>query len=639
MSNKKDLLLLLNKIYDILVIVHTFYIKGAVSLKHNSDKPKYSAFSNAAYTFKEITKHFKFMLVLISVEALLSIAFPVLRIYLPKLAVELVMIKASAQHVIFTLGGYVAALTIIVTLQRAAFQTKFNNFYNLNMHFLRKLFFKTLDCDYMRIESASGQTRYRRAYRSVDGGTRGGVSGIVASMMSIIVGTCSFLLYSGIISTLNPLIVLLLIGVSGLNYIALSKARKYEHSKKDESAAYNKKINYVTQSANQSQSAKDIKLYNMAGLFIAMYETFLHNYLGVQRKVYNRQYIATLVNCLTLLLRDGVAYAYLIWSVSAGNITVADFVLYFGAIAGFSAFITQIVEDVNNFNAANLQVCDMRDFLEQSDRIEPTSPMPIPPLDSALSIEFKNVNFSYNEETGNVLENFNLKIAAGEKIALVGVNGAGKTTIIKLLCGFYRPDSGQILINGTNISNYKSMDLFKLFSAVFQDITLLPLTVAENISMKPAASTDKAKAAQCAKQAGLWDEIAKHPNGIDSEMTKGIHADGIILSGGQQQKLLMARALYKDAPVLILDEPTAALDPIAESEVYESFNGIAQNKTAIYISHRLASTRFCDRIIMLKGGAIIENGTHAQLMEQNGDYAEMFEIQSHYYKEETEATA
>lgn len=206
-----------------------------------------------------------------------------------------------------------------------------------------------------------------------------------------------------------------------------------------------------------------------------------------------------------------------------------------------------------------------------------------------------------------------------------------------MLCGFYQASDGEILINGYNINAFKRTDLYSLFSAVFQDICILPITVGENISFKKTDKETEEKILQCLEVAGLKDEIEKYSKKLNTSMLKVINDDGIILSGGQQQKLLLARALYKNAPILILDEPTAALDPIAESEVYEKFNELTENKTAIYISHRLASTRFCDRILMLKDGKITESGEHDQLISKNGDYAYMFEVQSHYYKEEVEA--
>ena len=279
----------------------------------------------------------------------------------------------------------------------------------------------------------------------------------------------------------------------------------------------------------------------------------------------------------------------------------------------------------------------MRAFLDNTDDPEPETPLALSDL-KEYSIEFCDVCFSYGTDTDFVLDHFNLKINAGEKIALVGVNGAGKTTVVKLLCGFYKPDSGTILIGGQDINNFRKKDLLKLYAAVFQDIYIPPFTAAENVSMQELKTTDRNRVKECLVKTGLWEQFCGQPTGIDTPMTKEI-TGGIVLSGGQQQKLLMARALYKDAPILILDEPTAALDPIAESRTYEQFHEIASDKTAVYISHRLASTRFCDKIAFLSNGKITEEGTHDELMQKGGAYSQMFALQSQYYQNKEVAAA
>lgn len=600
-------------------------------MKKKKDKPKYSVLQNVGFLLKDIARDYKLLLLFLVVEAFFGIITPVLGIYLPKLAVELVTESANTQRILLTLGVFVVVLTGTITLQSTAGRAKYMHYNDMRAYYMRKLFFKTLDCDYMQIESAAGQTRYQKARRTLDAGDWSGTSLMITSMLLIFTGTLSLILYSGVIAALNPLIILLLAVMSALNYFTLRYARNYEQKNKDKLSSYEKKLNYIENASGDIKSGKDVRLYTMTGWFVLLREQILDSYVSLLHKIQNRHFIPSMVNAFTLLLRDGIAYAYLIWSVSAGKITIADFVLYFGAIAGFSAWISQIVENTNTIGGANLQMNDMREFLEGSDAPEIDNPLDIPAPNSIVSIEFRNVCFSYDKEARSVLENFNMKIRSGEKIALVGVNGAGKTTIVKLLCGFYRPDSGEILLNGIDISNFRKKELFTLFSAVFQDITILPFSVAENVSMKIGDKTDKERVWVCLKKSGLDGEIRKHEKGIDSKMLKTIDESGIVLSGGQQQKLLMARALYKDAQILILDEPTAALDPIAESEVYESFHVFSKDKTAIYISHRLASTRFCDRIIMIKNGTIIESGTHMQLMQIDGEYATMFKIQSHYY--------
>lgn len=341
---------------------------------------------------------------------------------------------------------------------------------------------------------------------------------------------------------------------------------------------------------------------------------------------------------VTIICRDGVAYAYCIWQVKNGKISIPDFILYIGAIASFSAWLNRIVANVLTLKRENVRLNDLRAFYEYTNKLDPDIPLPITSITRPIDIEFRNVSFRYTDDTPNILDGLSFHISAHEKVALVGLNGAGKTTVVKLLCGFYKVNDGEILINGHNIDLFKREDLFTLFSVVFQDICILPLTVGENISFQRSDESDETKIWHCLQIAGIKDEIMKHDKKLDAPMLKAIDEHGIMLSGGQQQKLLLARALYKDAPVLIIDEPTAALDPIAESAVYERFHEVTDKKTAIYISHRLASTRFCDKILMLKEGRIIESGNHDDLISHNGEYAYMFDIQSHYYKQEGETT-
>lgn len=603
-------------------------------MKQKNDGKHYSVWNNTIYLLRDIRKEYKLLLVLLITEGVTSVLIPLLGIYLPKLAVELVVEKATAQRVWLELGGFTLLLMGVMALRNMSLGAKYIQYNDLRHYYLHKLLFKSLDCDYGQIESASGQNRYQKAKQTLMGGDMSGTSVMVPSMLAILTGSLNFILFSGVIATFNPLLVLLLVGLSAVNYLALRHARSYEHASKEDMAGQERKLSYLASQSADVKGAKDIRLYGMNNWFGLMREQLLDSYVALIRSIKNRHFGAGAVNALTLLLRDGAAYVYLIWSFANGSVMLGEFVLYFAAVTGFSGWVNQIVDNINNINGANLKMNDLREFLEFSDASEPDYPAPSPAPCSPVSIEFRKVSFSYDSHSGKVLDNFSLSIRPGEKLALVGVNGAGKTTIVKLLCGFYKPDSGVILLNGINLERFRRKDLFAIFSAVFQDITILPFSVSDNVSMKVKADTDPALVWACLEKTGLDREIRKFEKGIDTKMLKAIDSNGIVLSGGQQQKLLMARALYKNAPVLILDEPTAALDPIAESETYEQFHMLSMGKTAIYISHRLASTRFCDRIAFIKDGVIMESGSHEELMQMNGEYAGMYYIQSHYYHQE-----
>ena len=244
----------------------------------------------------------------------------------------------------------------------------------------------------------------------------------------------------------------------------------------------------------------------------------------------------------------------------------------------------------------------------------------------------EHVSFRYPGAPQDTLHNFNLTIHPGEKLAIVGLNGAGKTTVVKLLCGFYDPDEGRVLLNGTDIRQWNRQEYYSLLSAVFQDFSMLDITVAESVAQS-VDRIDRQRVVQCLEKAGLMGLVEQFPQGLDTHIGRTVYLDGVLMSGGEFQRLMLARALYNNGPILVLDEPTAALDPIAENDIYMKYHEMTAGKTSVFISHRLASTRFFDRIILIDHGRIAEEGTHEDLMKRNGLYAKLFEVQSRYYQE------
>lgn len=643
------------------------------------DRPVYSVAENVLFLWKRVGKVYPLLLVLTTVQCIFSVISPVAGIYLPRVAVELAGQRAELSEVLLKLGGLGLVLAVSMALSSMANMGKYMMLNSMRFEYRKELFMDSLYCGYELIESVEGQRKYARAIETVDWGDGSGTTVMYNGMIDLFVNLAGFVIYSGIISTLDFRVILLLVGLSLVNLMAVRHANAYEFRYKDQEAGLSNKLNYIVWTAKDVQCGKDIRLYGMGQWFLQLQEQVLDAYTRLNNKIRNRYFGAGVVNGATLFLRDGIAYGYLIGSVASGRITTGDFVLYFGAVTGFSAFVGNIVDNINALHKSNLKMNDLRAFLDLAEETEEregeesgaeekraeekrTEEKRIEEKRTkekkrkekmtgtgaaGVTIDFENVTFSYHagprpagrsgdqdtedEKQTPVLKNFTLHIEKGEKIALVGVNGAGKTTVVKLLCGFYQPDQGRILINGKDTRQFRREELFSLFSTVFQDIYILPFTVAENVSMKLLEDTDRERVIRCLKEAGLYEKISEYPEGIDSYMLKAIH-DGIVLSGGQQQKLLMARALYKDAPALILDEPTAALDPVAESETYENFHHFSRGKTAVYISHRLASTRFCDRIVLLEDGEVREEGTHEELMEKGGSYAKMYEIQSQYYQ-------
>ena len=582
-------------------------------------------------------KHYKIVLLFILLEMVCNGLLPLFGLYLPKMAVDLVMDNQGLGHAISILGTFAAAYVLVQCVNSVANQGKYPFQNNLRMVYITALFNKALDCDYNIMETSEGHTQYEKARFAITNGDASATSQMLNTAAQLVSGLISFAFIFGIISNLSIYILALLAVLSALNYLLDSFALRYENKHRDVAADLQKKSRYIENAMADTGAAKDIRVYNFPPLFTGIRDNILSDMSSVYTKIRNGYFLSGGGKLLITALRDGVAYAYCIRQVVDGNIAVPDFILYMSAIAGFSAWLNGIVTNIITLKRENVRLNDLRTFFEYTNKLDPENPLPISYITRPVDIEFKNVGFRYTRDTPKVVDGLSFHIRANEKAALVGVNGAGKTTIVKLLCGFYKTDEGEILINGFNVNAFRRADLCTLFSAVFQEICIMPVTAGENVAAQKTDEADEARLMRCLDIAGIKDEIMKHEKQLGAPMLKVVDEDGIVLSGGQQQKLLLARALYKDAPLLILDEPTAALDPIAESEVYEKFHEVTAHKTAVYISHRLASTRFCDTILVLKDGKIAESGSHDALMAKQGEYAHMFEIQSHYYKREVKA--
>ena len=295
--------------------------------------------------------------------------------------------------------------------------------------------------------------------------------------------------------------------------------------------------------------------------------------------------------------------------------------------------MTGILDQFSILHKQSLDLSIVRQFLEWPEPFcfEDGEPL-AKDMNREYEIKLENVSYRYPEAQKDTISKMNLTIHPGEKLAIVGLNGAGKTTLVKLVCGFLDPTEGRVLLNGEDIRKYNRRDYYEVFEAVFQDFSVLEASVAENVAQR-VEGIDIPKVWDCLEQAGLTEKIRSLPKQLETKVGRRVFEDGIELSGGQTQRLMLARALYKDSPLIILDEPTAALDPIAENDIYMKYSEMTHGRTSLFISHRLASTRFCDRILFLEHGAIVEEGIHEQLLAANGGYAHLFEVQSQYYKE------
>ncbi len=490
---------------------------------------------------------------------------------------------------------------------------------------------KMFELNYQTLISPEVQTKITKVKNIVMTGSSGGPFHFFGLNLSFLLTAIAgaFFFSSGIISI--DLILLFIVLASGtVNLLYGIYTGKYTQKNMEDRGDDEKKESYILTTAEDRRFAKDIRLYKMKDWLIENFEHYHGRVKKFLRAESNVQAGGKILNALMIFIRDVFAYIYLIYQLNAGTIAVSQFVFLIGLVMEFSKWMDAIVLQISNLIIFNSELSQIRIFLNTPDE-KTGGELTVNDTGEKPSIEFKNLSFRYSENAAWIFKDFNLKIDAGEKLALVGINGAGKTTLMHLLMGLLEPTEGSVLIDGKNSTDFKKEEYYNLFSPVFQDINIFPETFAANIAGTENINEEKLKDA--ITSSGLNEMVSNLPNGSQTILVKESNDEAIDLSGGQNQRMLLARALYKNAKINILDEPTAALDPIAESKIYEEYDAMSKEKTSIFISHRLASTKFCDRIILLEHGKIIEEGTHNELMNQNKTYRKMYDVQSKYYKE------
>ncbi|GAB6168389.1 ABC transporter ATP-binding protein [Clostridium carnis] len=504
---------------------------------------------------------------------------------------------------------------------------------NIRFNYITMLSEKCMVMDFKNTEDPIILNNIESAINAVNNNDSG-IEGTYHRLFGILGKVVAFIGYIAIVVTLNPLILLYLVVNVLIVYFLTLKVKEYEYSKKDSIAEYDRKSDYIYKTMYDFSYGKDIRVYGFKKILEDKFKNYKKERVNISKKIKDKEFIVGIVETVLLLFREGIVYAYLIYSVIYSGMGIGDFTMYFVTIGGFANWMKTILDDIAHIKAQNMYINDFRDFLDISNESNKEKLVDIKKT-KKYEIEFNNVSFKYPGSEKYIYKNLSFKIKSGEKLAIVGINGAGKTTLVKLITRLYEPTEGEILLNGVNIKYFNRENYYKLFSVVFQEIKMFAFSVAENIALDKSDLINREKVIECIERATMSEKINSLEKGIDTNILKILDDEGVEFSGGENQRIALARALYKNGPIIILDEPTAALDPVAEYNIYKDFNKLIGNKTAIYISHRLASTRFCDAIAFFENGQIKEYGTHEELLNKGGSYSEMFNVQAQYYKEDT----
>ena len=496
----------------------------------------------------------------------------------------------------------------------------------VRMRYAVAAFRKTLTTDYVNIESFEGREKQKRAEAFYNARFSSGAD-FVEQCAHFLVCVIGVIASSVLLYKVNYFMILLILLTCVCEFFLLKILKTKQSETTDNYSKLSGKFEYFYKLSKNAEASKDIKLYGFSDYLVKTAADFIYQIEHINAKYTKQSAAISGVRALLNLVRELVAYAYLTYLVLKNRLSVSDFIFCFGIITGFSNWIMNLVFSFMEISRCCTDCALYREFVEES----VSEGKPEVDFGEVRSIEFSNVFFTYPASDTETIRNMSFKVNKGENIAIVGENGAGKTTVIKLLCGLYYPSKGDILINGRSSREFSSDSYFDLFSAVFQDYCFMPMTIAENITAEQAY--DKERLFAAFDKAGITDKINSLSEKENTLMVKDVYKNAADFSGGEKQKLLLAKAVYKNAPVLILDEPTAALDPISENELYLKYNELTEDKISFFISHRLSSTRFCDRILFIKDGAVAESGTHEELMAKKGTYYRMYQTQSMYYRE------
>lgn len=598
----------------------------------DTSRKKYTVFSHYKYMYRELWRYDRKSFLMIFTQVVTNVVKPLVAAWLPAFMVGILEDGCTAKELITAcLLVYTGVVLLyggnVVLNSQNSLYYQFLRLRHLVLNMLKT----SIEMDCAKYEQEKTQNEMQKCKNALEGGTS--PDAFYSNSVALLTGVIGLIVYSVLIARLHLLIVLLLLGMSVIQYLIFQLAKKNEEKHRDGQTVHNRYQEYLFSQSTDLKSGKDVRLYQLQKWLIPLYEMHNREHLRQFAKNQSMYFMSDFVGLLLTFVRDAVSYGFLIYMLIQG-MDISEFILYLGVIGGYGNWFGQISDRISKISRTLIGVNDYRTYIdEEFDYRRGDKELKLQDTES-IDIVFENVSFQYPGSERLVLNDISFHIRSTEKIALVGINGAGKTTLVKLLCGFYRPTKGRIMINGIDIMELNCEQYRELISVLFQESVLLPYTIAQNVTGQVDEEIDRERLWAVLRQCGLADKIETLPRKENSFIGKDFEEDGIQLSGGQIQKLFLARALYKRSCMLILDEPTAALDAMAESEMYEQYSTLVEGKTSVYISHRLSSTRFCDRILFLENGQIAESGSHQELMEQDGRYAEMFRVQSQYYTEE-----
>lgn len=596
---------------------------GGIHMDKTRDK--YSFFTNLFFLIKNWFKKDTFGAIVVFVSAIISVIIPMVDAFITRTVANSIIESAEISFfirelsVLFCVYIVLKFINVWAEERTCFFQNKVSMLYGVD------LMDAVMDKELADFESTKGRSLFERAKSFAFDGDQADGAWSAIRFSKLLTSFVGFFTYTIIFSKVSFVLIAIVILTSFIAYFLQHKLTEFGNVTADEMSLEEMRLYYLYRIAGESRAQREVRILNAFGMVYSYLAKFSNAYYSILRKYTKKANTSTELQAVLGFVRDFFTYYILAKNAALGKISTGDFIFYLTLVVGFSEWLNNFTGHIMSLKRISIGCGKYREFVDEKKDEDKK-----PDVDVINDIELKNLSFQYDEDS-KILKNINLSMKRGDSVAIVGENGAGKTTLIKVLAGLYKPTAGEIYVNGKDFNNFSSESIYKRTSILFQDYCMLPGTLLENMDNK---GLDEKKATEFVEKLGLKDRIDGLTDGIQSEVIDVENNKIEGFSGGELQRILLIKSLMKESDILILDEPTAALDPISEEKLYNEYKDFSRDKISIFISHRITSTRFCNRIIYLENGEIAEYGTYEELMKLDGKYKKMFDLQAKYYKED-----